>query len=135
MAAHHPLLPPDWRYPLAYFLNRYPTLNLPDPASIGNAVGVLSVHLDTRHFHDDHSGAAMLSHHLPYIVTTIHKRLRQGKRALGGRRKPPTLSPPRLCRATAGRQQAASADRPLVPDDEARNAPADSADLRSAGRL
>jgi hypothetical protein len=30
----------------------------------------------------------MFGHHLPMIVTTIRKRLRQGKRALGGRKQP-----------------------------------------------
>ncbi|HEY7126242.1 MAG TPA: hypothetical protein VH540_20025 [Ktedonobacterales bacterium] len=86
MAAHHPLLPPGWRRSLAWLLSRYPTLNQPDPAPITDAVSPLSGKLDTRRLHDDHSGAGMLSHHIPFIVKTIRKRLRQGKRALGGRK-------------------------------------------------
>jgi hypothetical protein len=86
--AHVDLIPPGERRPLAYLLSRYLTLNSPNPAPLTNALGLLSVHMDTRPFHNDHAGATMLCHHLPMIVTTIRKRQRQKKRALGGRSKP-----------------------------------------------
>jgi hypothetical protein len=92
MAAHRDLIPPGKRLPLASFLNRYPTLNDPDPAPIGNAQGILSVHMDVRPFHREHAGDTMLSHQLPMIVTTIRTRKHQKKRAQGGRRKPQRFS-------------------------------------------
>ncbi len=87
MAAHRDLFPPEERHPLAYFLARYPTLNQPNPEPLTNAVGVLSVYMDTRPLHDDHAGASMLCYDLPLIITAIRKRRHQKKRALGGRGK------------------------------------------------
>jgi hypothetical protein len=86
--AHIALFPPGEKHSWAYCLSRYPTLNQPDPQPVPDVIGPLSVHMDTRRLHDDHAGATMFSHHMPLIITTIRKRLRQGKRALGGRKKP-----------------------------------------------
>lgn len=83
--AHRDLFPPDQRHSLAYFLARYPTLNQPNPEPLTNALSILSTQMDTRPFHDDHAGASMLCHHLPMMLTTIPKRQRQKKRALGGK--------------------------------------------------
>ncbi|HEY7123039.1 MAG TPA: hypothetical protein VH540_03720 [Ktedonobacterales bacterium] len=85
--AHIDLFPPDERHPLAYFMARYPTLHLPNPEPIYNAISLLSPHMDTRPFHDEHAGASMLCYDLPIIVLGLRKRLSQKKRARGGRGK------------------------------------------------
>jgi hypothetical protein len=86
--AHIHLYPPDEKHALAYFMRHYPTQNLPNPEPLTDAIGVLSPRMDTRRFHDLHAGSSMLCYDVPLIVAAIRKRLKQRKRALGGRKHP-----------------------------------------------
>lgn len=90
--AHIDLVPPGKRLPLRYFLSHYPTMNQENPEPITNALSLLYPRVDTRPFHVDHSGATLMCTVLPMIAKTVRKRLRQGKRALGGRAHPQRFS-------------------------------------------
>jgi hypothetical protein len=81
------LFPPEERHALAHFVRGYPTMHLPNPEPVYNAVSMLSPHMDIRPLHKEHSGAAMLAFDLPIIISAIRRRLRQRKRARGGRGK------------------------------------------------
>jgi hypothetical protein len=92
MAQHIDLVPPGLRLPLRFLMSRYPTLNTPNPEPITNPLTWLSTRMDTRRFHEVHAGTTLMCVVFPMIVTTIPKRLRQRKRALGGRKRPQRFS-------------------------------------------
>jgi hypothetical protein len=85
---HIDLVPPGLRLPLRHVMGHYPTLNLPNPEPIYNPLTPLASRMDVRRFHAVHSGTTLMGVVFPLIGTTITKRLRQRKRALGGREQP-----------------------------------------------